>query len=77
MTEPNTAWRTAGCTIVGDTPNTWCGEPVHGAVVVGTYELPAALAVGEPRPAAVLVCRRHWDGLTAPASPQADTEEGP
>lgn len=76
MTEPNTAWRAAGCTITGPKVGTWCGEPVHGAVVVGTYALPLVLAVGEPDPAAVLVCRRHWDGLTAPAPDTEETRRG-
>jgi hypothetical protein len=64
-------WRTRGCTIAGRSVGESCGEPVHGAVLVHTYALPLSDGIRTaPLPRGVLVCRRHFGGLTgAPPFP--------
>jgi hypothetical protein len=72
-------WRTRGCTIAGRSVDESCGEPVHGAVLVHTYALPLSDGIrAAPLPRGVLVCRRHFGGLTGapPFPPDLDAGRG-
>lgn len=64
-TTPEPGWRARGCTIAGREPGEWCGQPLHGAVLIRTYPLPIHLDADEPpREGAALVCRHHFAALT-------------
>lgn len=75
MTSPEASsipeWRAIGCTLsVGggvDDASARCGRPLVGAVLIGTYPVPYDLP-DDARPAlgVALLCRHHFDVLTAP-----------
>lgn len=67
--DPAEDWRTRGCTIAGKRSGEWCGEMLHGAVLVCTYPVPIDLGIDlPPTEGAVLVCRRHFAALTGAPS---------
>lgn len=70
MTDETSDWRARGCTIAGRQFGEWCGEPIHGAVLVRTYAVPLNPGPEEvPQVGVVLACRHHYVGLTAPPFP--------